>query len=100
MAKKAAEKFTAFDAAEYLDNEEAIAAYLEAAQEDSLGDPNVMAMVLSDIARARNMSQLAKDAGLTRAGLYNALAPDGNPRISTLHNIAKALGLKLTLTVA
>lgn len=46
------------------------------------------------------MSQLARDAGLTRARLYKALAPDGNPRISTLHGIAKALGLKLTLTIS
>nr|HET9048397.1 addiction module antidote protein [Chiayiivirga sp.] len=95
-----AEKFTAFDAAEYLDSEEAIAAYLEAAQEDASDDPGLMVMVLADIARARNMSQLAKQAGLTRAGLYKALAPDGNPRIDTLHGIAKALGLKLTLTAA
>ncbi len=94
------EKFALFDAAEYLDNEEAIEAYLEAAQEDAGDDPGFMAMVLGDIARARNMSQLAKDAGLTRAGLYKALSPDGNPRISTLHGIAKALGLKLTLTMA
>jgi probable addiction module antidote protein len=95
-----AEKFTPIDAAEYLDSEEAIAAYIEAAQEEAGDDPAFMAAVLSDIARARNMSQLAKDAGLTRAGLYKALSPDGNPRISTLHNIAKALGLKLTLTPA
>ncbi len=95
-----AEKFTTFDAAEYLGSDEAIAAYLEAAQEEAGDDPAIMAMVLSDIARARNMSQLAKDAGLTRAGLYKALSPNGNPRIGTLHNIAKALGLKLTLTVA
>lgn len=94
------EKFAAFDAAEYLDSEEAIAAYLEAAQEESGDDPAVLAMALSDIARARNMSQLARDAGLTRAGLYKALAPDGNPRMSTLHGIAKALGLKLTLTIS
>ncbi|MBS0193979.1 MAG: putative addiction module antidote protein [Proteobacteria bacterium] len=94
------EKFTAFDAAEYLKSEKDIALYLEAAQEEAGDDPAVMAMVLADIARARNMSQLAKAAGLTRAGLYKALSPDGNPRIGTLHNIAKALGLKLKLTVA
>jgi len=95
-----AEKFTPFDAAEYLKDEKDIALYLEAAQEEAGDDPAVMAMVLSDIARARNMSQLAKDAGLTRAGLYKALSPDGNPRIATLHGIAKALGLKLTLVPA
>lgn len=94
------EKFTAFDAAEYLDSEAAIAAYLEAAQEEAADDPAVLALALADIARARNMSQLARDAGLTRAGLYKALSPGGNPRIGTLHGIAKALGLKLTLTVA
>jgi probable addiction module antidote protein len=95
-----ATKFTEFDPAKYLDSEVAIEAYLEAAQEEAGNDPAFMAMVLSDIARARNMSQLAKEAGLTRAGLYKALSPGGNPRISTLNSIAKALGLKLTLTMA
>ena len=95
-----AEKFTAFDAAEYLNSDVDIAAYLEAAQADAGDDAALMAMVLSDIARARNMSQLAKDAGLTRAGLYKALSPDGNPRIGTLHAIAKAMGLKITLATA
>lgn len=95
-----AEQFTAFDAAEYLKDEGDIALYLEAALEDAGNDPGVMAMVLADIARARNMSQLAKEAGLTRAGLYKALSPGGNPRIATLHSIAKALGLKLALVPA
>ena len=89
-----AEKFTAFDAAEYQNSDVDIAAYLDAAQADAGDDAALMAMVLSDIARARNMSQLEKDAGLTRAGLYKALSPDGNPRIGTLHVIAKAMGLK------
>lgn len=50
-----------------------------------------------EIARARNMSQLAKDAGMTRAGLYKALFPDGNPSFATVAKVAKAPGLKVTI---
>lgn len=92
-----AEKFTRWDAADYLATEEDIELYLEAAQEEAGDDPAFMTLVLSDIARSRNMTQLAKDAGMTRAGLYKALSPDGNPRMNTVHKIAKALGLKVTI---
>lgn len=90
------EKFSRYDAADYLETEEDIRLYLEACQED--GDPALIAAALGDIARARNMSQLAKDAGLTRAGLYKALSPEGNPSFATVAKVAKALGLKLTLS--
>ncbi len=92
------EHFTPWDAAEHLETEEDIALYLEAAQEEAGDDPAFMTAVLADIARARNMSRLAQDAGLTRAGLYKALAPGANPGIATVHKIAHALGLRLTLT--
>jgi len=90
-----AEKFSRFDTADYLETEEDIRLYLAACQEE--GDPALIAAALGDIARARNMSQLAKDAGMTRAGLYKALSPDGNPSFATVTKVAKALGLKVTI---
>lgn len=90
-----AEKFTRYDAADYLETDEDIRAYLDACQEQD--DPTLIAAALGDIARARNMTQLAKEAGMTRAGLYKALSPDGNPSFATILKVAKALGLKVTL---
>jgi probable addiction module antidote protein len=90
-----AEKFSRYDTADYLETEEDIRLYLEACQEE--GDPALVAAALGDIARARNMSQLAKDVGMTRAGLYKALSPDGNPSFATISRVAKALGLKVTV---
>jgi probable addiction module antidote protein len=75
-----AEKFGRYDTADYLDSEDAVRRYLEICQEE--GDPSVIAAALGDIARAGNMSQLARDAGMTKAGLYKALSPDGNPSIA------------------
>jgi probable addiction module antidote protein len=88
---------TRWDSAEYLRNEEDIAAYLDAALKEGGDDPAYMLHVLSTIARARNMMQLAHDAGLTRAGLYKALAPHAKPSFQTVHKIARALGFRLTL---
>lgn len=84
---------TPFDAADYLDSEEAIAEYLAAAFED--GDPRLIAKTLGDIARARGMSRVALDAGLGRESLYKALSEQGNPEFSTVLKVVKALGLKL-----
>lgn len=89
------EKFNRYDAADYLETEEDICLYLEACQEE--GNPALVAAALGDIARARNMTQLAKEAGMTRAGLYKALSVDGNPSFATVSKVAKALGLKITL---
>ena len=93
-----AEKFKRYDAAEYLQSEKDIREYLEACQEE--GDPSLIAAALGDIARARNMTQLAKEAGMTRAGLYKALSADGNPSFATISKVAKALGLKVTIRPA
>lgn len=90
-----AEKFSRYDTADYLGTEEDIRLYLEACQEE--GDPALILAALGDIARARNMTALAKDAGLTRAGLYKALSPEGNPSFSTVAGVAKALGLKIKI---
>jgi probable addiction module antidote protein len=85
-----AENFTRFDAADYLKTDEHITAYLEDAAQD--GDPAAMAAALGTVARARNVSQLAGDTGLTREGIYKALSPDGNPAFATVVKVAQALG--------
>ena len=84
------ETFTRFDAADYLKTEEDMSRYLDAAAEE--GDPQAIIMALGTIARAQNMTKLARDAGVTREGLYKALSPDGNPGFSTIARIAHALG--------
>jgi probable addiction module antidote protein len=70
-----------------------MAAYLEAALED--GDPRIVAAALGDIARAKGMTQVARDTGLGRESLYKALSPDGNPELATLLKVVAALGLQL-----
>jgi probable addiction module antidote protein len=87
-------KTTQWDPSEYLDSPEEISAYLEAAFED--GDPALIAAALGDIARAIGMTEMAARAGVTREALYKALSPTGDPRLSTLLGVIKALGLKLT----
>jgi probable addiction module antidote protein len=88
-----------FDAAEYLDDDQAIAEYLEEAMkvatEDS--DPAFLAQALGTVARARGMSQIAKDAGLSRESLYKALGAEGNPEFATVMRVLRALGLRLTI---
>lgn len=86
-----------FDAAEYLDNEQAMADYLTAMMED--GDPALLAAALGDIARARGMSEIAKASGLTREALYKALRPDAQPRFDTIARVCKALGVRLVAQV-
>lgn len=82
-----------YDAAEYLETAEDMAAYLEAALED--GEPAVVVQALGTIARARGMSQIARDTGLGRESLYKALSPEGNPEFATVLKVVRALGLKL-----
>lgn len=72
---------------------------LEACAEEADGDPAFIVHALNVIARARNMSQLARDTGLTREGLYKALSSEGNPAFSTVAKVAKALGLQITVQV-
>jgi probable addiction module antidote protein len=86
-------RFTRFDAADYLDSEEAIAAYLSATLED--GDPEMFLVALKTVARARGMTQLAKDTGMGRESLYKALAPGAKPRYDTILKVIKALGVTL-----
>lgn len=88
-------QFSRYDTADYLNTEEDIEAYLEACSEEN--DPALMAAALGAVARARNMSQLARDTGLTREGLYKALSADGNPSLATAMKVANALGYQLRL---
>lgn len=88
-------KFKRYDAADYLETEEDIAAYLEAVLEEAGDDPALVSRALGAVARARNMSQLSRDTGITREGLYKALSGEGNPSFATIVKVAHALGLKL-----
>jgi probable addiction module antidote protein len=85
--------FTPFDAADYLDNEETIAEYLNAALEDE--NPNMFLVAIKDVARARGMTQLAKDTGLGRESLYKSLSDGAKPRYDTLLKIMRALNIQL-----
>ncbi|MDI9388379.1 MAG: putative addiction module antidote protein [Synergistota bacterium] len=82
-----------FDAADYLDSDEVISKYLNAALEE--GDPDVFLRAVSDVAKARGMSKLASDAGLGRESLYKALAPGAKPRYDTVLKVLSALGVQL-----
>lgn len=85
-----------FDVADYIKSEKDIALYLDAVLEEAADNPALLAHALGDVARARrSMSQLARDAGVTREGLYKALSREGNPSFTTVARIAKALGLEL-----
>ena len=87
------QKLARFDAAEYLDNEEVIAECLNAALEDE--NPDLFLVAVGDIAKARGMAQLAKDAGLGRESLYKALTPGAKPRYDTVLKVIRALGVEL-----
>ncbi|HEX9390762.1 MAG TPA: addiction module antidote protein [Usitatibacteraceae bacterium] len=91
---KARPKLIAFDAARYLNDDEAIAEYMTAILETE--DSDLLLLALSDVARAKGMAQVAKDAGLGRESLYKALAPGAKPRFETIVKVARALGVKFT----
>ncbi|GLQ97420.1 addiction module antidote protein [Dyella mobilis] len=90
-------KFSAFDAAEYLDSDEAIAAYVN--EVIATGDDDLFLSALSDVARARGMSQVAKNSGLGRESLYKALKPGAKPGFFTIAKVVTALGVNLRLVV-
>ncbi len=84
-----------WDIVEHLDTDERIALFLEAVFED--GDPAVIAAAIGDVARARGMSQIAKEAGLSRENLYRALSEGGNPEFATILKVIRAIGYDLTV---
>jgi probable addiction module antidote protein len=86
---------TRYDVAEHLRTPEEMAAYLEACLEDANGDASFVAKALGDIARAKGMSQVARDAGLSRESLYKALSGERTPGFDTILKVIEALGLKL-----
>jgi len=88
-------KTTPYDVAEHLRTPEEMAAYLDAWFEEAPDDAAGTARALGDIARAKGMTQVAKDAGLSRESLYRALSAEGNPSFATVLKVARALGVKL-----
>ncbi len=86
-----------WDAAEHLSSNEDMQLYLEACMEDDEGDGALIRAALGDIARAKNMSALAKKVGVSREGLYKALSEKGNPSFALILKLSRALDLKLTL---
>lgn len=89
-------KFTKFEASEYLRNTEDMQLYLDACVEEDAGDGRLIAKAIGDIAKGRNMAQLARDTNLTREGLYKALSGEGNPTFATILKVSRALGLDLS----
>ena len=87
-------KTTPYDVADYLDSEEMIAEYLSAILEED--DPDLFIKALGDVAKARGMTQIAKETGLGRESLYKALRSGSNLRYQTVQKVLKALGIKLT----
>ena len=87
-----------FDATEYLTSDESIATYLSVVLEEN--DPALFAAALGDIARARGMTQVAKESGITREALYKALRPGSEPRFETLSRVCAALGVRLVAVPA
>ena len=86
---------TPYDVAEHLRTPEEMAAYLEATLEEAKGDSALIAKALGDIARAKGMAQVARDAGLSRESLYKALSGERNPDFDTILRVVEALGLEL-----
>ncbi len=86
-------KLVPFDAARYLTDDAAIAEYITAVLETE--DPDLLLAALGDVARARGMAQVARDAGLGRESLYKALTPGAKPRFDTVLKVARALGVRL-----
>jgi len=88
-------KLASWDAAEHLKTDEDMAAYLNACIAEDIGDGSLIRVALGDIARARGMSQLARETGLARESLYRALSADGNPEFSTIMKVLHGLNLKI-----
>ena len=88
-------KTTRYDVAEHLRTPEEMAAYLEACLEEADGDAAFIAKALGNIARAKGMAQVARDAGLSRESLYKALSGDRSPDFDTILKVVEAIGLEL-----
>ena len=91
---------TRWDVQDALRSPEDCAAFIEAAIEEAADDPAFIVLVLGEVARSRGMAQTARDAGLTREGLYKALTPRGNPSFATVLKVLGALGLRMRVAPA
>ena len=92
------ETFTKWDAAEHLRTAEDARLYVQACADEDPGDGSLIRAALNDVARAGNMSWLAREAGMTREGLYKALSADGNPSFATVLRITRALGMQVRIS--
>ena len=95
LKKSVSTKTTPYHVSEHLRTPEEMAAYLDAWLEEAPDDVAGISRALGDIARAKGMTQVAKDAGLSRESLYRALSAGGNPSFATILKVAKALGVRL-----
>ena len=93
-------KLTPYDVADHLRSPEEMAAYLDVWLDEFPDDVSGIARAVGDIARAKGMTQVAKDAGLSRESLYRALSQEGNPSLSTILKVLAAIGLRLSVSVA
>ena len=94
-----AETFSRWEVTEHLRTREDARLYLEACAEEDPGDGSLIRAALNDIARAQNVSQLARDIGMTREGIYKALSDNGNPTFATIMRITRALGMRVRITL-
>ena len=94
------ETFTRWDAADHLETPEDVRLYVQACADEDPGDGSLIRAALNDVARAGNMAGLAREAGMSREGLYKALSADGNPTFTTVLRITRALGIELRAEVA
>ena len=93
-----AETYSRWDVTEYLQSVEEVRLFLEECAREDPGDGSLIRAALNDVARAGNVSKLARDAGMSREGLYKALSKDGNPTFATVMRITRALGMHVRIT--
>jgi probable addiction module antidote protein len=91
---------TPWDVQDALQSPEDCAAFIEAAIEEAADDPAFITLVLGEVARSRGMARTAREAGLTREGLYKALTPQGNPSFATVLKVLSAMGLRMRVAPA
>ena len=89
--------YTVWDVTNYLQTAEDIRIYIEVACEDDPGDGSLIRSALQDVTRAQNMSGLAQQVGMSRAGLYKTLSPNGNPSFATIMRLTRALGMQVVI---
>ena len=94
---KLPEGYTVWDPANYIEDEEDARLYLEACAEEDPGNGSLIRSALRDVTRAQNMSGLARQVGMSRAGLYKTLSPNGNPSFATIMRLTRALGMKVVI---